>query len=263
MNPIPRTGQITAKVAVWLALLLALPVSIARAQSEPAARLLPGATERVIAVALRDAAIIAWLLPETSTDAPPITGYTISAFDNDTPNIVAATAKARAAGTLVHRLVGGHCYTFSVHASNTVGNGPESERSEPICLPATVADITLAMSSPSSSSPGSEVTFTITVSNYGPENAALVTLIDLLPAPLARFTTSQGVCQGVAGGISFGCNLGSVPSGEHATITVTVVVGNTGITNTGWATAYDAAGAALADPVQSNNTASATVTVQP
>jgi uncharacterized repeat protein (TIGR01451 family) len=264
MNTVAAIDPITAKVkvAVWCVLLLTFPASLAQAGT-PSPGTVPGAPERVIAVALPEAAIVAWLLPESFSNAPPITSYTISGFDTEAAQSVAVTAKARRAGAVVHGLKVGHCYSFRVHANNATGNSPESEPSDPICLAALGADIALTMTAPASASPGSPLAFTMTVTNNGTSDAALVSVVDTLPAPLASFTTSQGVCQGATGGVNFGCSLGALRSSASATVTVTVMMGNTDISNTAWASAYNDAGATLPDPLPGNNAGNVTVRVQP
>ena len=261
MTTVARTGQVTAKALVCFAL-LPLALSTAKAENQPSARVVRCAPERVVALARHEAAIVAWVLAETCRDVPPITSYTISAFDDEAPLVVASTAEVDAAGAEVRGLSLGHCYSFSAQANTAAGSGPESERSEEICLPAPGADIELSMTAPASGSPGAELTFTMKVTNHGAADATRVSLVDPLPAPLAAFSTTQGVCQGAVGGTQFGCLLGALDIGASATVSVTVRAGNMSITNTAWATAYDPAGAVLPDREPENNAASATVRVE-
>jgi uncharacterized repeat protein (TIGR01451 family) len=69
-------------------------------------------------------------------------------------------------------------------------------------------------------SPGDKLTYTITVSNAGPDAAANVTVDDTLPADvtLISVSSSQGGCS------SLPCNLGAVASGDNATVEVAVSV---------------------------------------
>jgi uncharacterized repeat protein (TIGR01451 family) len=104
---------------------------------------------------------------------------------------------------------------------------------------------------------GQELTYTITVSNAGPQAATGTVLTDTLPAGSAfvSATTSQGTCSGTS---TVSCNLGTINSGSNATVTLKTKPMTAGtITNTASATANEA------DPDTANNTASATTTVNP
>ncbi len=69
------------------------------------------------------------------------------------------------------------------------------------------------------SQPGLDLTYTLTITNAGPEAASGVTLNDPLPAGvnLVSATPSQGTCGG-----SVTCDLGSIASGGTATVTIVV-----------------------------------------
>jgi LPXTG-site transpeptidase (sortase) family protein len=103
---------------------------------------------------------------------------------------------------------------------------------------------------------GSNVTFTITATNYGPSNAAGVQVTDLLPAglTLVSATASTGTYDSVTGLWNTGplANLGSATLSVIANVT-----GNTAVTNTATKTAE-----VQPDLVPSNDSASATVTGQ-
>src|SRR5205807_1839349 len=77
-------------------------------------------------------ATVTWAAP--GSGGATITGYVVTA----TPG--GATATVNGAGTLsavVTGLTNGTSYTFTVHATNTVGNGPESDPSNAV-VPATI-----------------------------------------------------------------------------------------------------------------------------
>lgn len=198
-----------------------------------------------------------------------ITSYTVSAFDSASPSVVAATvtilpvqlscARLNCGFPItVSGLLSGHTYTFTVHATNLFGNSAESAPSLPITLPVT-ADVAITMTSPVGSTVAS---YTMTITNNGPGAAAQVNLADTLPAPLASFTTTQGVCTGPVGALSLSCNLGPLAAGASATVTVTASVPACGGTFTNVATvnALDSSGANM-DPNLANNTAAATVAI--
>jgi uncharacterized repeat protein (TIGR01451 family) len=99
---------------------------------------------------------------------------------------------------------------------------------------------------------GRPVTFTLRVSNLGPDDATGVTVTDPLSAKVTgpSATTSQGTCSIVASTLT--CTLGGLASGAHATIRVTgtVAAGTAGtfLNNTATVTADQS------DPDHSNNT---------
>lgn len=104
---------------------------------------------------------------------------------------------------------------------------------------------------------GAQLTYGLAVANAGPNGASNVVVTDPLPAGLQLLsaTASQGVCSGTTTVL---CNLGAVPAGGGATVTLTVQTQTTGtLVNP----ARVASGAT--DPNAANNTATTTVTVLP
>lgn len=120
--------------------------------------------------------------------------------------------------------------------------------------------ITSAASAGSVSS-GDSLTYTIRVSNAGPDTAKGVTLRDTLAtgAGFVSVSASQGSCAAppVGGSGAVSCNLGSLASSASATITlaVSVTAGAGQLSNTA------GVGSATPDPNAVNNTATATVSV--
>ncbi|HZF13848.1 MAG TPA: DUF11 domain-containing protein [Thermoanaerobaculia bacterium] len=103
---------------------------------------------------------------------------------------------------------------------------------------------------------GGTLTYTITVANAGPSAAAQTVLTDPLPASVTWLAThsSQGSCSGTA---SVLCNLGTIPVGGHAVVSVDVRANLLGLL-------IDTAtvASATADPNPADNQATATTTVQ-
>jgi uncharacterized repeat protein (TIGR01451 family) len=102
---------------------------------------------------------------------------------------------------------------------------------------------------------GSTITYTITVTNNGPDTATSVVVSDNLPAGLQFIsaTPSQGSC---AGADPFTCNLGTLNNGASATISLQALVTATSgtISNTA------AVSAATDDGTPGNNSSSTTPT---
>jgi uncharacterized repeat protein (TIGR01451 family) len=91
-------------------------------------------------------------------------------------------------------------------------------------LAAALADADLAITKSASSSAvsvGDQITFTLTVTNNGPNDAAFATITDNLPAGVTLISTtpSQGTCSGTT---PITCDLGALANGASATIQVVV-----------------------------------------
>lgn len=122
-------------------------------------------------------------------------------------------------------------------------------------LSSTLADVAVSVSAPTSAATGSDVTYSVTVTNNGPSTANPVTLLDFLPdgTTFKSVTASQGTC---AGGMVVRCNLGSMSSSGAATLQITATMLASG-TLTSTATVTGAQG----DSNMANNTASTDVVV--
>jgi uncharacterized repeat protein (TIGR01451 family) len=123
----------------------------------------------------------------------------------------------------------------------------------------TGADLSLSISaSPNPDTVGSQLTYTITVTNNGPQDATNVTVTDALPSGLniQLILTSQGSSSSANGTVT--ATLGKLKEGATATVTIIVTPTTAGsITNTATVTATES------DPNTGNNTASVTVTILP
>jgi uncharacterized repeat protein (TIGR01451 family) len=117
------------------------------------------------------------------------------------------------------------------------------------------ADVSITKTGPTSSSPGQNVTYVITVTNGGPASAGGVTVDDPTPFGL-NFVSNTGACTS-----AFPCSLGTMTPGQTATINATFSIpanfAGSSVTNT----ATVASGAS--DPSSGNNTASATTSLVP
>lgn len=111
------------------------------------------------------------------------------------------------------------------------------------------ADLTITKSGPLTATPGSNLVYTITVTNHGPSDASAVSLTDPTPAN-TTFVSNAGACTS-----AFPCALGTMTVGQTKTITSTFTSSPTftggSISNTATVTS------ATSDPV-ANNSATAT-----
>ena len=134
-------------------------------------------------------------------------------------------------------------------AAVVIGGGQVSLTEKPTDLSVTKVD----SSDPSRA--GRDLTYTLTVTNNGPNPATGVTATDTLPSGLtARSSTaSQGTCSGTA---TVTCALGDLASGASATVTIVIRPTTAGtITNTASVTGNQP------DPNTANNTASQDTTI--
>lgn len=231
------------------------PFSAPTAVVTPQALTVPGAPTGVVASAGKASAIIAWT-PPVNNGGSAIANYTITA----NPGALTLTVPANQTGTNFTGLTNGTTYTFTVHATNSTGNSAESAPSAAVTPFAPLGtDIAITMSSPASINAGSFLTFTMTVTNNGPGDAAMVTLTDTMPGAFQAAATTQGVCTHT--GAIFTCNFGGMLSGASAKVILTVVAGATSITNTASVQLRDASGNLLVDPFGANNVASSTTNI--
>jgi uncharacterized repeat protein (TIGR01451 family) len=89
-----------------------------------------------------------------------------------------------------------------------------------VTAPSAVADLAVAIAAaPDPVAIGQEVTYTVTVTNHGPDPATGVTLTDTLD-PGATFVSTTGGVTPVGGVLTFG--LGTLADGGSATVTIVV-----------------------------------------
>jgi uncharacterized repeat protein (TIGR01451 family) len=106
---------------------------------------------------------------------------------------------------------------------------------------------------------GLPLTYTVVVTNGGPNTAAAVTVTDTLPpGTTLQSSTPSGACSGTT---TVTCNAGTLVNGGSATFTLTITLPSTAgpITNT----AVASAAVTNPDPNPGNNTATSTITVIP
>jgi uncharacterized repeat protein (TIGR01451 family) len=117
----------------------------------------------------------------------------------------------------------------------------------------TAPDLALAGTAPSSVTPGSSVTYTLTVTNNGTAEAVGVTLTDTLP-PGATFVSAAGGVTPVSGVLTF--TIGSLAAGARASVAIVVTSTATGTLNN-----QASVVGSQSDPTPGDNSVAQTTTV--
>src|SRR5262249_40124425 len=113
------------------------------------------------------------------------------------------------------------------------------------------ADVRVSLSGPVQATAGTSVTYTITVTNAGPSDAASVTLSDPTPTGLT-FVSASGACSG-----GFPCSLGPIVAGAAAQIITATFAVPAGFTAPDPIVNTATASSTTSDPATGNNSATA------
>ncbi|MCH7801338.1 MAG: DUF11 domain-containing protein, partial [Chloroflexi bacterium] len=149
------------------------------------------------------------------------------------------------------------------NSASVIGSEPDpntSNNSATNTMTVSRATVDLAVTKTDAPDPvqaGQDITYTIIVTNNGPDTSTPVTLIDVLPVgvTLAAASTTQGSCSGTT---VITCNLGILTSGASSTVTIVVKTASPGaLMNTATVASADA------DTNSANNTATSTTAVSP
>lgn len=127
----------------------------------PVAPVVPDAPQAVIAVAGYGAATVSWTAP-ANDGGSPISGYTVTSSAGD-----AVTTTGEATSATVDGLDNGTAYTFTVVATNAVGDGPASVPSDPVTPAETVPDAPASITATSAGDGAVDVTWTSPDSDGG------------------------------------------------------------------------------------------------
>lgn len=127
----------------------------------------------------------------------------------------------------------------------------------PAAAPAATADLTITKTDkPDPATVGQTITYTIVVTNGGPDAATAVEVVDTLPNQVdyVSATTTQGTCD--RNGKKVTCAIGTLENGASATLKIKVKPQKDGqLTNSATVTTADA------DPYGQNDTVTQTTTV--
>jgi uncharacterized repeat protein (TIGR01451 family) len=169
----------------------------------------------------------------TFTCTTPAVGTSGTVTCTGGPLANGATATFTLNTTIAPGATGSVSNGVSVSSSDSDPNGSNSTAATPGVIVGT-ADLSITKTTNATQAPtGSTISYTITVTNNGPDPATNVVVNDDLPAGLqfVSATPSQGTCSGTD---PFTCNLGTLADGASATITLQALVTATSgtITNT-------------------------------
>jgi uncharacterized repeat protein (TIGR01451 family) len=180
-------------------------------------------------------------------------------------SIAALTAGTTATFTITVQIalaapIGPSSNTATVTSTSDPNSGNDSSTAV-TQIAAALADLSITKA-PTTAPPygtGMPVTYTIVVTNSGPNPATSVTVTDVLPAGTTfQSSTPPGACSGTT---TITCNAGTLANGATATFTITITLPPTAgpVVNT----ATVSASPLTPDPNLGNNTATSTITVIP
>lgn len=183
-----------------------------------------------------------------------------------TCSIASLAPGAAATFTIVIHLPSSGGTTFMSNTANVSTSTPDPNSSNnSSVVPTTVssrADLGVVKSAPSAATAGSNVTYTITVTNAGPTDATNATMTDTLPAGTTFVSENQtsGPTFNCTTGATVTCTIASFPSGATAVFSVVVafsgsIANGTTVTNTANVTS------ATPDTNATNNSSSASTLV--
>lgn len=172
-----------------------------------------------------------------------------------------ANGVATIAGTLSAALAAGQVLTAT--ATGAAGTSEFSSCVAPTSGP-TGADLSITIAdSPDPVESGERITYTVRVTNAGPQAAESVTLLTATPLGtlFVSAVASQGTCQAPAAGATgvVNCSLGTIAANASVTVTIVVDV----VATAGASIEIEGSvSSTTTDPTANNNTARATTTVE-
>jgi uncharacterized repeat protein (TIGR01451 family) len=202
----------------------------------------------------------------TQNSGPTFTCNTNGTTGITTCSIASLAVSATATFTFVIHLPSGGGTTFMANTANvsttTADPNSNNNQSTVSTTVSSQADVSVAKSAPGAATAGSNVTYTITVANAGPSDAANVTMSDTLPAGTTFVSESQttGPTFTCTTGATVSCSIASLVAGASATFSITVTIAPatpSGTVITNMATVASS----TTDPAPNNNSSSASTTV--
>ena len=205
----------------------------------------------VVAITLHDDGAGGDAIPDDGVYSGRFSGYTgIGVYTFELSSNIPSTGATTFSGE--------DLFVFAPSSANPVGAFTRSASATALVTGVPVADIAVAMAVSSDQvSAGSNLTYSVTVTNGGPDQASGIILTDTLPSgvTVVSMSPSKGTCTLDGTGV-INCDLGNLASGEIATVTVVVTA------KSGGSLANRAAVTSIgSDPIPANNSASVTSTV--
>ena len=163
---------------------------------------------------------------------------------------------------------GGGLTNVAVVSTTTIESNGENNSASTTATIQTSADASVTKSGPATVTAGANITYTVSVSNSGPSNAASVALADTLPANTTFVSMSQSVgpvfscttpAVGAAGTIT--CTIATLPPGTTATFSIVVRLASSAPSD-GGVTNVATVATTTTESNSGNNSASTTATIQ-
>jgi uncharacterized repeat protein (TIGR01451 family) len=159
-------------------------------------------------------------------------------------------------------LVSGAGFQFDeVTITNFELQVPDAQSNSCPALPPPGADVAVVKTGPATGKVGQAITYTIQVTNNGPQAANGVTVTDTMPknTGFGSVTSTQGTCGPRPHSQNVVCDIGTMANGGTATITLTLKPTKKGI----FTNKATVSSTSPNDPVSTNNTSSVNTSVSP
>jgi uncharacterized repeat protein (TIGR01451 family) len=162
--------------------------------------------------------------PAAACNTPsPNSGGTVACTISLLPNGGSAqfTITVQAAPTVANGTVVSNTATASTSSADS---NPANDSSTVSTTVSTQADVSITKSAPATANAGTNITYTITVANAGPSDAASVSWSDTLPAGTTFVSEAQatGPAFSCTTGATISCSIATLAAGTSATFTVVV-----------------------------------------
>ncbi len=157
----------------------------------------PAAPTGATAVAGDTEAFVSWTI-SGNNGGSPITSYTVTVLIGGVATPITVTVPPPTGTTtgsvLIGGLINGTTYTFTVHATNVIGNSAESAQSNAVTpSAANLPTVTIAMAGPASvTATPAQLTYTITLRNTSnfPANVSVSDTLSTVPATISTVSRS-------------------------------------------------------------------------
>ena len=147
-------------------------------------------------------------------------------------------------------------------SSDSADPNPVNDSSTVVTTVTPSADVEVTKDGPGTISAGSDITYTVTVTNNGPSDAANVSLTDTLPADTTFVSISQdsGPAFSCGGTGPVICTIDPLPAGETATFTIVLHVSPSAASGSSIVNTADVS-TTTSDPNSGNDSSTSTATV--